>query len=87
MGLTSDEFEEMEYRQFTELSEIFDRRYIEDWKRVRLIAAASLGADPRKIVSLPGDFDHVPKLKSKEENLEILRIHGIDKLLFRDGRN
>jgi hypothetical protein len=58
----------MEWGEFLERSEIHNRRWIEDYRRVRLLVAAQLHTDPRKVISLPGDYDNVPRLRSTEEN-------------------
>ncbi|MDX1315085.1 MAG: hypothetical protein R3356_06255 [Eudoraea sp.] len=81
IGLTGSEFEQMEYGEFADRVEIHERNEIRTVKYVRMILGAQVGKDPRQIIPLPGDFDHVPKLLSQEENKKILSKHGIDKML------
>ena len=80
----------MEYGEFADRCEIYDRNEIRKYRDLRMILGAQVGKDPRKIIPLPGDFIHVPKLLSQDESKRILAKHGIDKLLNKgrkDGRN
>lgn len=40
------------------------------------MVAAELRTDPRQVITLPGDYDEVPKLKSTQDNLEYLESIG-----------
>jgi hypothetical protein len=66
----------MEWGEFLERSDIHTKRWIEDWKRVRLMVAATLHTDPRKVMTLPGDYDEIPRVKSTEQNMEYLKSIG-----------
>lgn len=81
MGFTGREFEEMEYGEFADRCEIYDRNELSKFRILRMILGAQVGKDPRKIMPLPGDFEHIPKLLSQNESKKILAKHGIDKLL------
>jgi len=42
-------------------------RQTDQWKHTRLILAALSGNDPRHIIPLPGDWDHLDELPSTED--------------------
>lgn len=44
------------------------------------MVAAELRTDPRQVITLPGDYDEVPRLKSTEDNMEYLKSIGFDYL-------
>ena len=49
---------------------------IEQWRHTRLILAYLSGVDARKIIELPGDYDHLVA-HSKEEVYEMARKFGV----------
>lgn len=48
-----------------------------------MILGAQIGKDPRKVIPLPGDWDHVPKMLSQDESKKVLAKYGVDKILDR----
>ena len=58
------------------------------WRHTRLLAGAFTGTDARKILYLPGDYDHVPKA-NKEDAEKTLRKTGVYEQLMKlqNGRS
>jgi hypothetical protein len=72
----------MEFREFIDRDEVYQRKWENQWRHTRLIVGALTHSDPREIIRLPGDYDNIPKLMSQEESKKLLSMHGIDKLLM-----
>lgn len=81
MGLTPAKLFEMEYREYVWACEIHQKQRIYDLKKHRTILSYISGKDPREIMPLPGDYDHVPKQMTQDEiNARIEKL-GIKHLL------
>ena len=84
LELEPDEFWDMTLTRFMILLDAYQRKINDQWRHTRLIMSAMTGKDPRYLVPLPGDFDHVPKPKSFEERLKMARSLKMDKFLKLD---
>lgn len=77
MGITPDELFEMSFKQYVWACEIYKRNRDYDLRKHRSILGAITGKDPRKIIPMPGDYDHIPKQMTREESEEYLRKRGL----------
>ena len=65
----------MNFTEYLAKKYYVEQQNIERWKHTRIIAAATLNCDPRKVIELPGDYDHLEvwdegKIKDAKERLK-----------------
>ena len=83
LGLRKKEFLEMTWGEYITICIGHQKKTLNDLHKYRNILGSILRTDPKKIFSLPGDFDHVPKPMTQEEiEQELIRLgvgkfHGI----------
>lgn len=59
MGLKRDEFYDLMLCDFLVMVDALQRRRADKWRHTRAILGALTGKDPRFLVPLDGDFDHL----------------------------
>ena len=59
MGLRRDEFYDLMLCDFLVMLDALGRRRSDKWRHTRMILGALTGKDPRFIIPLEGDFDHL----------------------------
>jgi len=61
----------------------YQRKDINDYRKVRMIIAAQIGEkDPRRVFELPGDFDHLEVMTQEQIDAHCKKF-GLDKILDR----
>ena len=67
--MSRKEFYNLPLCDFIVKLDALQRKKIEGWQHTRSILGVLAGKDPRWIIPLPGDFDHL-KITSKQERIE-----------------
>ncbi len=71
----------MSYGDFNRASMGYTQREYNSYRKLRLLLSAQTGKDARQLITLPGDYDNLPRAKSKEENIKQLKELGYYKIL------
>jgi len=66
ISISPREFYELTYADFLYLCEGFKRREENKWRHTRYITAAIVKKDPRQLMELPGDYDHLKGLNERD---------------------
>ena len=77
LGLEVEEFKRLTWGNFARLCLRKELKELDDLRKLRMILGAILHKDPRELIPLPGDWDHL-KAHSKEEVEEMCRKFGVD---------
>jgi len=76
LRLKKDDFYAMSWGEFNAICSGYIKKEQDRLRKLRMILAGQIGKDPREIIPLPHDYDHIP-LRSKEEVEELARKFGV----------
>jgi len=76
------EYAELQHWELIMMIHGYNDEEIRSLDKFRRILAAIGGGDPKYILPLPGDWDHVPEPRKPEDQLRLLKRLGLEKKLL-----
>jgi len=76
LQLKKAEFDDLMLIEFNARIDGYERRKIERLRELRMIISSINGQDQRTIISLPGDYDHLPE-PSQSNKYRLAKIWGV----------
>lgn len=83
LGLSIDDFNNTTWGNFARLCLRKKLKEIHELRYLRMILSSVLHKDPRELIPLPGDYDHL-EARTKEEVEDIARKFGVENWIKRN---